>query len=132
MSYLAAAALQAAVFAALSTHPELAGVPVLDAVPPGGGVGTFVLIGPEEARDASDKTGAGAEHRLEISVLSDASGFLAAKAAAVAVCAAMEGVALPAAVGRVVAVEFVRAAARRLEDGAVRRIDLRFRVRVEF
>lgn len=132
MSYLAAAALQAAIFARLTGHADLVGVPVLDAVPPGGGAGTFVLIGPEEARDASDKTGAGAEHRLEISVLSDASGFLAAKAAAVAVCAAMEGLALPEPVGRLVAVEFVRAVARRLEDGAVRRIDLRFRVRVEF
>lgn len=132
MTYGAAAALQAAVYAALTGHPDLAAVPVLDAVPPGGGTGTFVLIGPEEARDASDKSGAGAEHRLEISVLSDAAGFLAAKAAAVAVCAAMQGVALPAGVGRLVGVEFVRAVARRLEDGAVRRIDLRFRVRVEF
>lgn len=132
MTYGAAAALQAAVYVALTGHPDLAAVPVLDAVPPGGGSGTFVLIGPEEARDASDKTAAGAEHRLEISVLSDAAGFLAAKSAAVTVCAAMQGVALPAGVGRLVAVEFVRAVARRLEDGAVRRIDLRFRVRVEF
>ncbi len=132
MSYVAAAALQAAVFAALTGHPDLIGVPVLDAVPPGGGGGTFVLIGPEEARDASDTSGAGAEHRLEISVLSDAAGFLAAKAAAVAVSTAMEGLALPAGVGRVVNIGFVRAVARRLEDGAVRRIDLRFRVRVEF
>ena len=132
MTYGAAAALQAAVYAALTGHPDLAAVPVLDAVPPGGGTGTFVLIGPEEARDASDKSAAGAEHRLEISILSDAAGFLAAKAAAVAVCAAMQGVALPAGVGRLVGVEFVRAVARRLEDGAVRRIDLRFRVRVEF
>lgn len=131
MSYGAAGALQAAVHAALTGHPDLAGVPVLDAVPTGSG-GTFVLIGPEEVRDASDKSGAGAEHRVEIAVLSDAAGFLTAKAAAAAACDAVEGLALPAADGRVVGVQFVKAVARRLEDGAMRRIDLSFRVRVDF
>lgn len=130
MSYGLAAAVQAAVHAALVAHPDLAGVAVMDAVPPGGAAGTFLLIGAEEVRDASDATGAGAEHRVEVSVRSDAAGFLAAKGAAAAVCAAMEGVAL-AAPARVVGVAFVKAKAVRSEDGAERRIDLTFRLRVE-
>jgi hypothetical protein len=129
MSYAQGAALQAAVHAALTGHPALAGVAVLDAVPPGGATGTFVLIGAEEVRDASDATGAGAEHRVDLSVRSDAAGFLAAKGVAAAVCDAMEGLALTT--GRVVGVWFQKAKAVRSEDGAERRVDLTFRVRVE-
>ncbi len=133
MSYRGAAALQAAVFARLAGWPALAGVTVLDAMPAGGGGGTFVLIGPEEARDASDRTGTGAEHRLVISVISDATGFLAAKTVAVAVSEALADAAgLVLAVGRLVGLEFQRAQARRLEDGDVRRIDLTFRARLDF
>lgn len=131
MSYAAAAALQAAIFTRLQAHPGLVGVPVVDALPPGGGA-LFVLIGPEEAREASDKTGAGAEHRLVISVISDGAGFLQAKQAAVAVAEALEGVPPALPVGRVVSLQFVKAVARRLDDGAARRIDLTFRVRIEF
>lgn len=132
MSYAGAAALQAAVFARLSGWPDLAGVAVLDAMPAGGGAGTFVLLGPEEARDASDQTGDGAEHRLVVSVISDATGFLAAKTLAVAVSEALTGAELVLAVGRVVGIAFQRAVARRLEDGGVRRIDLTFRARLDF
>ncbi len=131
MSYAGAAALQAAVFARLSGWPGLAGVAVVDALPAGGGSGTFVLIGPEEARDASDRSGAGAEHRLVISVISDATGFLAAKTVAVAVSEALGDAELVLSVGRLVGIDFLRAVARRLEDGAVRRIDLSFRARLD-
>ncbi|NBE08683.1 DUF3168 domain-containing protein [Paragemmobacter ruber] len=129
MSYGLAGAVQVAVHGALAAHPDLAGVAVMDAVPPGGAVGTFVLIGADEVRDASDVTGAGAEHRVEISVRSDAAGFLAAKAVAAAVCGAMEGLAL--AQGRIVGVWFQKAKAVRSDDGAERRVDLTFRLRVE-
>lgn len=131
MSYAAGAALQAAVFQRLAGWPDLAGVAVLDAVPAGGGAGTFVLLGPEEVRDASDRSGDGAEHRLVVSVISDATGFLAAKTVAVAVSEALGGAELTLAVGRLVGMEFQKAVARRLEDGVVRRIDLTFRARVE-
>lgn len=131
MSYRAAAALQAAIFARLSGWAGLAAVPVLDAVPPGGGTGTFVLIGPEVAVDRSDISGAGAEHRLQISVISDASGFLAAKTAAAEVSAALEGAALVLTSGRLAGLWFERATARRLDAGGVRRIDLTFRARTE-
>lgn len=131
MSYAGAAALQAAVFARLSGWPDLAGVAVLDAMPAGGGTGTFVLLGPEEARDASDRTGDGAEHRLVVSVISDASGFFTAKTVAVAVSEALDGAELVLSVGRLVGIGFQRAVARRLEDGEVRRIDLTFRARLD-
>lgn len=131
MSYGAAAALQAAIYQRLTAAVPLAGVPVYDAVPPGVPVGTFVLIGPEDVIDQSDKSGGGAEHRLIISVISDAAGFQAAKAVAVAVSDALVGAALILARGRLVSLRFVRAAARRKDEGDVRRIDLTFRARVE-
>ena len=43
----------------------------------------------EEVRDASDRSGDGAEHRLVVSVISDATGFLEAKTVAVAVSEAL-------------------------------------------
>ena len=132
MSYAAAAALQGAIFARLQAHPGLVGVPVVDAMPPGSGAGLFVLIGPEEVREASDKSGAGAEHRLVISVISDAAGFAQAKTAAVAVAEALDGVPPSLPMGRVVSLGFAKAVAWRLDDSAARRIDLTFRARIEF
>ena len=130
MSYAAAAALQTAVFQRLSTAPALAGVAVHDALPPTP-PGIFVLIGPEDVRDASDKSGAGADHRLSVSVISDAEGFLAAKQVAVAISDALSA-ALPVMTrGRVVSLQFDRAQARRLDEGRIRRIDLTFRARIE-
>lgn len=131
MSYAAAAALQAAVYGVLAADPGLAGVAVVDAVPPGAGAGTFVLIGPEEVADASDRSGAGAEHRFVVSVISDATGFLTAKTVAATVCDVLVDAAPAMTRGRIVGVRFVKAVARRLEDGDVRRIDLTFRARVE-
>lgn len=129
MSYAAAAALQAAIWQHLSG--ALAGVSVVDALPRGTGKGTFVLVGPEEAEDASDGTGSGAEHRLTLSVISDAAGFQEAKQVAVAVQDALGGASLTLARGRLVSIRFLRAVARRLDQGAARRIDMVFRARTE-
>ena len=131
MSYRAAAALQSAIFGRLAGFPALAGVAIVDAIPPGTAPASFILIGPETVTDQADKTSAGAEHRLEISVISDASGFLTAKAIAGSVSAALEGAALTLTLGRVVSISFVRAVARRLDEGASRRIDMVFRARIE-
>lgn len=131
MSYGAAAVFQAAIYGVLTADPRLTGVAVVDALPPGAGAGTFVLLGSEEVIDASDKTGDGAEHRFGISVISDATGFLAAKSVAAAVSDALVNTSPAMARGRVVGIAFVKAVARRLEDGDVRRIDLTFRARVE-
>ena len=130
MSYAAAAALQGAVFQHLSAAPALAGVAIYDAVPPQP-AGTFVLVGPEEARDASDGSGPGAEHLMQVSVVSDGAGFLAAKTLAAEVSDLLAGAALVLARGRLVSLAFQRARAQRIDAGQVRRIDLTFRARIE-
>jgi hypothetical protein len=130
MSYGAAPALQTAVFQRLSTWPALTGVSIYDAVPPNV-TGTFVLIGPEEVRDQSDKTGAGAEHQMVISVITDATGFLSIKTIAADISDALVGAALVLSRGTLVNLLFLRASARRIEEGETRRIDLTFRARVQ-
>lgn len=134
MSYGMAAALQEALYQRLAGDDGLAalvGAAIFDAVPSGTPPGTFVLIGPEEVRERSDRTGGGAEHRLVVSVVTDAQGFLVAKQAAARVSDVLDGADLALARGRLVGLWFDRAEARQLEQGTVRRIDLRFRARVE-
>ncbi|KAF0171991.1 MAG: hypothetical protein FD162_2628 [Rhodobacteraceae bacterium] len=131
MSYQAAAALQAAVFARLAGFPALAGVSIVDAMPPGTAPGSYVLIGPEQVVDQADKTSGGAEHRFEVAVISDASGFVSAKTLAGAVSEALVDAGLTLATGTLVSIGFLRATARRLDGGALRRIDMTFRARIE-
>ncbi|GAB4269100.1 MAG: DUF3168 domain-containing protein [Pararhodobacter sp.] len=134
MSYQSAAALQSALFALLSGDATLASlVPggVFDAPPPGTPQGTYVLIGEGEALDRSDVSGPGCEHRITVSVVSDAAGFLTAKQAAARISEILPGATPTLGTGRVVAIWFHTARARRIEGAAVRRIDLVFRVRIE-
>ncbi|MBK5944919.1 hypothetical protein CCR83_00265 [Rhodobacter veldkampii DSM 11550] len=139
MSYAAGAALQAAVYARLRDDPAvtaLVGEAVFDAAPPGPVAGTYVSLGPEDVRDASDATGAGAEHDFTVSVVTDAAGFQTAKAVAAAVSEALTGASargagLTLSRGHLVGLWFLRARARRVETGALRRIDLTFRARIE-
>lgn len=132
MSYGAAAALQSAIFARLTGWAGLTGISVVDELPSGGGKGTFVLLGPETALDRGDATGRAAEHQVQVSVISDAKGFLAAKSAAAAVSAALIDAPLTLAAGHLVGIQFLKAVAKRLDEGNVRRIDLTFRARVDF
>jgi hypothetical protein len=133
MSYASGAAVQAAVFQLLAGDAELAELVdgIHDAAPPGTPQGTYLILGEEEALDRGDGTGPGAEHRLTVSVVSDASGFLVAKQAAGRVSEVLTCAEPALASGRVVAIWFQDLRARRLEGGTLRRIDLRFRVRVE-
>lgn len=130
MSYGAAPGLQQAVFQHLTAYPALAGVATYDAVPPNA-TGTFILIGPEEARDQSDKSGAGAEHQLVISVITDVTGFLSIKTIAANISDALIGAPLTLARGQLVSLFFLRASARRIQEGETRRIDLTFRARIQ-
>jgi hypothetical protein len=130
MSYAAAAALQAAIYAHLTSAPEMVGVDIFDAVPPSG-TGTFVLLGPERVVDQSDASGAGAEHRIVISVIADTEGFLAVKTIAVTRADLLGDAALTLARGTLIALQFLRADAKRSRDGNLRRIDMTFRARVE-
>ena len=132
MSYASGAALQAAVYTCLTGHAGLADIVVADALPPGTPPETWVRIGAEEVRDASDQTAAGAEHRLEISVLSQAEGFADAKSVAAEITEALAPGAL-ALTGVVVRGPwFLGAKAVRSRRSGERRIDLTFRVRLDF
>jgi len=133
MSYASGPAVQVAVFELLSADAALGGLvaAIFDAPPPGTPQGSYVIIGEDEAIDRGDGTGPGAEHRLTISVVSDAAGFLVAKQAAARISEVLSWAQPALTVGRVVAIWFQDARARRLEGGTLRRIDLRFRVRVE-
>lgn len=134
MTYALAAPLQAAVYERLSGDPAivaLVGTAVFDAAPQGTLPPLYVAIGPEEARDRSDKTARAALHRFGVSIVSEAGGFHAAKVLAGAVEAALTEVPLTLVRGRVVAMSFERAEARRERNGKRRRIDMRFRALVD-
>ncbi|RMD91752.1 MAG: DUF3168 domain-containing protein [Alphaproteobacteria bacterium] len=134
MSYGTSAALQEAVFARLQGEAALTalvGDAIYDEAPPGAVPSTYVSIGPEEARDASDGSARGARHDFTVSVISDAAGFQTAKEVAVAVSDALLGAPLTLTRGRVVGLWFLSAKASRDEAGVLRRIDLRFRARTE-
>jgi len=134
MSYAIAAALQEAVFQRLSADSALTGLvggAVHDAVPTGSLPQTYVVLGPEDVRAGSDGTGQGAWHRFVVSVVTDEAGFRGAKDVAMAVSDALVDAPLTLSRGRLVALNFYRARARREDRGTLRRIDLTFRARVE-
>ena len=133
MSYASGAALQGAIWQILNDDAALGALVsgVFDAPPPGTPQGTWVILGEEEATDRGDATGPGAEHKLTVSVVSDATGFLTAKQAAARISDLLTWTTPALTEGRVVAIWFHDARARRLEGGTLRRLDLRFRARIE-
>lgn len=134
MSYGVGIALQAAVYQRLLADgglTALVGTAIYDALPTGILPPIYVAIGPETARDKSDKTGRGAEHEFTVSVVTEASGFATAKAAAAAVSDALVDAPLALTRGHLVALNFFRAVAARIGSGDQRQIDLIFRARVE-
>lgn len=134
MSYGVAAALQTAVYQALVADATLTGMvgsAIYDAAPTGSLPSLYVSLGPEDVTDASDKTGAGARHEFTVSVVADAAGFLTAKQVATAISDVLVDADLTLNRGSLVGLYFVSAKARRVQDSDVRRIDLKFRARVE-
>lgn len=134
MSYGMAAALQEAVFARLSGDAgvtALVGGAVYDALPSGTVPALYVVLGSEDARARADGSGQGAWHRFTVSVVSDGTGFHAAKQVAAAVSDALVDADLSLSRGRLVALHFWRARARREGSGNLRRVGLTFRARVE-
>ncbi|KPQ06771.1 MAG: Protein of unknown function (DUF3168) [Rhodobacteraceae bacterium HLUCCA12] len=134
MSYTSGAALQAAVFDLLSGDAALGALldgGIHDAPVPGTPSGSHVFLGPEDVIDRSDASGPGSEHRFTVSIVSDAPGFRRAKEIAARIGAILPEAPLALSEGRLVGLWFDRAQARRIEGGAVRRIDLRFRARIE-
>ncbi|WP_375570598.1 DUF3168 domain-containing protein [Seohaeicola saemankumensis] len=134
MSYAAAAALQAALFAHLSSAPALAALldgAIYDALPAGPVPPLYLLLGPEAARDRSDQTARGAEHDIVLTVMTDVAGFQQAKQVAAAVCDVLLDPDLALDRGRLVSLHFLRANARRERSGQRRRIELTFRARLD-
>ncbi len=134
MSYGVGEALQRAVYGQLQADAGLAALvagAIYDEMPSGAAPETFVSLGPEEVRDRSYQTGGMAEHRITVSVVSGAEGFAVAKAVAAAVSEALVDADLVLTRGRLVALRFFRARARRVRGREARRIDLIFRAIVE-
>jgi hypothetical protein len=134
MSYAVAAALQTAVYEQLITDPaltSLVGSSIYDALPSGSLPSIYVAIGPETARDRSDKTGFGAEHEFTVAVVTDAAGFATAKEVAGAISDALVDAPMVLTRGSLVSLNFYRAVAARTGTGDQRQINLIFRARVE-
>ncbi len=133
MSYAFGAALQGAVFQALSADAALGllvGDAIFDALPAGPLPDLYVSLGAETVRDRSDKTGAGAVHDFVVSVIGSDAGFQDVKEAATAVSDTLVDAALILSRGQLVSLRFLNARARRTGAGQKRRIDLRFRARI--
>ena len=126
MSYGVAAALQEAVFAVLSTDASIT-VPVFDALPAGVLPETYVVLGGEDVTSAGDSAGAGAQHDFTVSVVSSAPGFATAKGVGVAISDLLLGASLTLSRGALAGLWLRKATARRLDGGAQRQVDLRFR-----
>ncbi|MCF3974790.1 DUF3168 domain-containing protein [Paracoccus salsus] len=137
MTYAAGVALQGAVYQNLRADAALSalvGDAIFDAMPVEAPAGVYVSLGPEEVKDAGDMTAPGSQHDFVVSVLSgthESAGFAAVKAAAVAVSQALESGALALDHGHLAGIWFLRAKARRVENGAARRVDLTFRARID-
>lgn len=134
MSYAVSAALQEAVYNQLVNDAGVTGLVggnIYDALPSGSLPPTYISLGPEEARDASDQLGDAARHDFIVSVVTDQSGFQDAKEVAAAICDALIGADLTLSRGHLVGLWFQRAKAERTDNGASRRIDLIFRARVD-
>ncbi len=134
MSFAMSGPLQRAVYDALSADSALSGVvgnAIYDAVPTGTLPLIYVRLGSEEARDASDYSGAGAVHRFTVSVITSGPGFAQAKEAAAAISDVLHNGDLTLSRGRLVSLRFEQARARWVEAAATRQIDLRFAARVQ-
>jgi hypothetical protein len=134
MSYGVSAALQSAVFQALSNDAVLDGYvsgAIYDAAPSGTVPSLYVSLGPEDVTDASDQTGHGARHGFIVSVVADTAGFLTAKEIAAVISDVLVDADLTLTRGTLIGLYFVSAKARRVQDSDVRRIDIRFMARVQ-
>ncbi|SFR41598.1 Protein of unknown function [Yoonia tamlensis] len=133
MSYGVASALQTAVYAHLAADPDLTalvGAAIYDALPSGTLPALYVVLGAEDVRDASDKTGGGAVHEFTVTVVTESAGFSTAKTAAAAVSDALVDANLTLTRGALVSLNFYKAKAARVGTGDVRQINLIFRARV--
>lgn len=128
------AALHRAIYAILAKNTAISaliGGHIYDALPAGPLPEVFISLGAEVMTDRSDKTGGGSEHEFVISVITTQPGFLRAKDVAAAIGRALLEDAPAFGDLAVVYLQFTRADARRDTDTQTRRIDLRFRARID-
>ncbi|MEL6375725.1 MAG: DUF3168 domain-containing protein [Pseudomonadota bacterium] len=134
MSYGASAALQQAVYQRLISDTVLNSLvngAIYDRLPEGNLPPLYISLGPEQVRSGADKTGRGAWHRFTVSVVSDTTGFFAAKEVAAAISDALIDAPLSLSRGVLAGLHFFRARAQQEGTGDVRRIDLIFRARID-
>lgn len=134
MSYGVSAALQQAVYQKLASDlalGSLVGTAIYDTIPSGALPDIYVSLGPEEVRDRSDQSGSGANHVFIVSIITTIAGFSVAKTVGAAISDALHRADLVLTRGHLIGLNFVRADAKRVGTGDTRRIDLRFRARVE-
>ncbi len=135
MTMVLSAPLQTALFARLSSAPELATLNgrIYDDAPHQSADATeaYVTIGDEGVSAWNTATETGAIHEVVVRVYSPVRGFLTSKQIAGAICEALCADDLALSRGRVITQEFTGAATRREEQGALRRIDLTFRFVIE-
>jgi len=134
MSYGVSAALQQAVYQRLASDTSLGslvGAAIYDTIPSGMLPDIYVSLGPEQVRDRSDRTGSGATHIFVVSVITTLAGFSVAKAVGAAISDALHRADLTLSRGSLVGMSFLRADAKRVGTGDTRRIDLKFRARVD-
>jgi hypothetical protein len=132
MSYASTAALQTAVYGALAADATVASLTegaIYDAMPPGAVPDVYVRLGPEVVRDASDKTGSGARHDFPVTVVTETSGYHVGKEIAAAISDALVDADLTLERGALVALNFLRARARRVQDK--REIEVWFRALID-
>ena len=133
MTYALGAALQTALYERLTADAELSAMvdgAVFDTVPEAA-PDLFVALGPERAIGFSDVSGDGAIHEFRVSVVTTRGGYYAAKKVAARISDLLVDGDLPLSRGRIVSLRFVRADAKRDEGEGTRRIDLRFRARID-
>ena len=133
MTYALGAALQTALYETLSADAVLSDLvagAIFDAVPESA-PDLFVALGPERAVGRSDVSGQGAVHEFRISVVTRRGGYHAAKTAGARISDLLSTGGLDLSRGRVVSLRFLRADAKRDEGEGTRRIDLRFRARLD-
>jgi len=134
MSYALSAELQSALYATFSQDTNLQSLVqghVYDGFPTGAVPPLYVSLGAEIVRDVSDSSGTGTEHDVFMSVITTNVGFLEAKRIAAALTSALDQNPPVLSRGRLVSLRFVRAVARRENQGHLRRIDMTFRARLE-
>lgn len=134
MSYAMSSPLQAAIYDTLvndAALTALVGTDIYDEVPSGAVPDLYVRLGSETVQDATDVTGAGAVHKVTVSVISTEPGFASAKDVAGAVSDALHLASMTLSRGILVSLLFEKATAARIDTVSARQIDMLFRARVQ-